>query len=169
VPEKNNAGKIDVYSAIDNVNVVFYGDYLFHKFNSNSPLFNTKWNKSLTIANKCRILYSAHTTIKPYCSVVGISYADSNKDTLTELLFQQIKSSGFSENLKLENLLIGKEYFSVFDYDFYYIKQSRFVHYTEYLSQQGNRVYRIAFSTLDSNLEWFKNESTGILESMEYR
>jgi hypothetical protein len=169
-PQKTSSGKIEIYSQLDHVSLMFYGDYSFHKYSSKHlPNYNPDWSKMIYLGCKFNLIYTAHTTVLPYCSVIGLRYLYASRDSISDLLSNHIKTSGKSENLIRNIEQIGKEYFSVIDYDFYNFNYSRNTHFTEYLSQQGSHVYRIAFSTEDSNLDWFKKECIGVLESMEYR
>lgn len=169
-PRTSGNGKIEIYSSPDKFALLYFGDYTFLKYSpKNSPHFNRDWNKTMRIQRKAELCYSAHTTIQPYCSVLGIRYASESKETITALIYEALKQSGKAENILKETKQLGREFFQVIEYDFFNSKYSRNVHYTEYVFQQGNHVHRIAFSTEETNLDWFKNECKGILESLEYR
>jgi len=169
-PVKTNAGKQSIYLSEHKVNIDFYGDYLFHPLKaSQTPYHHKEYIQIIRSIPNYRLLFCAHTIIKPYCTTYGIWYKNSNRDSLASKLVLKLRESGNSENIVTELTQLGKVYYSKINYDLYNSKYGLFIHYAEFISEQGRDVYRITFSTADSNLDWFQNECEGIISSMEFR
>jgi len=169
-PTKTKTGKQSIYLIDKKINIDYYGDYLFHPLKaSQTPNYHKEYNKIIRSTPKHRLLFCAHTTLMPYCTSYGFWYKNNSRDFLASNLLKELKESGNSENVFSELIQLGKVYHVKIIYDLYNPAFGLFIHYAEYISEQGADSYRITFSTTDSNLEWFQNECEGIISSMEFR
>ncbi|HCW08999.1 MAG TPA: hypothetical protein DGG95_16710, partial [Cytophagales bacterium] len=142
--------------------ITYFGDYWFHPLDPNQTLnWSDELGQIINDQKGRKILYSAHTTVGPYCSSVGVSYPDTSVHKMirndTILLREKYKAS----NLKIESRkLIGRNFYTVIKYNLRHKQLKVVPSYAEYFTKCNQFTLRFIFVTMEENKEeWFDNDT----------
>ncbi|MBL0340082.1 MAG: hypothetical protein IPP71_03685 [Bacteroidetes bacterium] len=152
------------------LSLLYYGDYWFHSLNRKTTLnYDQGFVKSIrSQPGKKLLLFTAHSTIEPYCSTAGFLYKDCTlAETINGISFH-LKSKLKAENLIVATGNTNTKSYSTLSYELKNSKLKINCSYLEYYFTHDTNVVRIIFWTSDSNKSWLKSESEAILETIRF-
>jgi len=167
---KNIDGLVLVENKKIKISIKYYEDYWFHKLNKK---FTLNWNKdfvkSIYQNSNKKILFTAHTTIEPYCSTIGLLYKNNNIEMMVQNNAEYLRKKLNAKNIISTTKIIGMIRYIKLSYILNSSKLRTDSKYVEYYSVQGENILRIIFWTIEANDNWFESETKGIIETVKSR
>ena len=166
---KRDEGMQFVANKKENISIKYYGDYWFHDLTKKVTL---NWDQNFINSigfnkNKKALLFTAHTTIDPYCTTIGLSYKNCLLEETVNDISEHLKKDLKAVNLTTTTETIGAGTYTKLSYELRNDQNQVFSKYIEYYSTQGGNVLRVVFWSTESNENWLVNESKAIIETIK--
>jgi hypothetical protein len=161
-------GKQLVQNPEFNISIKYFGDYWFHGLNKKEMLnWDAAYMQSLqcTGTEKGKLLYCGHTTMRPYCSTLGIAYMNSTLTNTADVIKTKLSSALYATNLSDTTEFIGSNTVRVIKYDLRDSKLNVTNSHIDYFTEHGGNVIRISFWTREAQDGWLYSESVPILKT----
>jgi hypothetical protein len=154
----------------EHFSITYFADYTFNDFTKSQTLnWDRNFSKSIhSFRIKPILIYCGHTTMRPYCTSIGLFYKNSSRDSIIKVLKNDLKMNLPALNLTDTTYFIGINNVRVLTYDIvdqqFRVRNS----YRDYYVEEKGSIFRITFWTRDADENWLTTESLPILESLRF-